>query len=84
MRTRNEEENGDNFYPKDAAVTFDDLYVELPDDDTFHIGQCYTDTAAVTLACKKCGGREFNVASADYYTAIRCVKCEWEALVHAG
>jgi hypothetical protein len=61
-----------------------DELVKLVDDDMFHIGQCYEDEAAKTLECAKCGGREFNVGSGDFFTAVRCIKCEWEICWHNG
>lgn len=36
------------------------------------------------LKCNKCGGNEFHVAQGFRYTAIRCVKCEWECGIHSG
>lgn len=50
----------------------------------FHIGQRYEDKTALPLKCNKCGSKEFNVAQGSYYTAIRCVRCEWECCIHAG
>jgi hypothetical protein len=50
----------------------------------FHIGQCYEESKAQPLKCNKCGGNEFHVAQGDYYTAIRCVHCEWECCIHNG
>jgi hypothetical protein len=73
-----------DWWPPDSGETLYDFYVQVPSDDTFHIGQSYSKKAAPTIACKHCGGLEFNVGSGEYYTAIRCVKCKWEALLHNG
>ena len=40
---------------------FDDVIKELVDDKTFIIGQSYDDNAAITLSCRKCGNKQFNV-----------------------
>lgn len=53
-------------------------------EDTFHIGQSYEERPAKIVECAKCGGREFNVAQGSYYTAIRCIKCQWEVCIHDG
>lgn len=37
-----------------------------------------------TLQCKICGGDEFQVGIGDYWTQIRCKKCEIETCVHEG
>jgi len=62
----------------------DDNLVELPDIETFRIGQGYEETAAVTLGCKLCGGIDFNVGRGNYYTAIKCPRCGWECCIHEG
>ena len=61
-----------------------DVFVKLEDDKTFKIGQCYEDQAATTIACKKCGSHEFNVGQGSYFTAIKCVKCDWQICIHEG
>ena len=48
----------------------------------FHIGQCYQKEKAQPLKCKKCGGNEFHIGQGHYYTAVRCVRCEWECCIH--
>jgi len=50
----------------------------------FHIGQRYEDEPAKKITCIQCGGEQFNVGQGDYFTAIRCVKCEWETGIHEG
>jgi hypothetical protein len=50
----------------------------------FHIGQSYEESKAQPLKCLKCGGKEFHVGQGSYYTAIRCVRCEWECCIHKG
>jgi len=62
----------------------DDILAKEIDDETFHIGQSYEKKAAKVLECRKCGGREFNVGQGNFFTVIRCVKCEWELCVHDG
>ena len=61
-----------------------DLTKKDAQDETFHIGQCYEEEAATTLVCAKCEGKIFNVGQGSYFTAIRCVKCEWEQCIHDG
>ena len=67
-----------------AENYYEDVYNLVEDDETFHIGQSYDDEAATTVECAKCHGRVFNVGMGDYFTAIRCVKCEWETCIHDG
>ena len=50
----------------------------------FNIGQSYEETPAKTLMCKHCGSEEFKVAQGDYFTAVKCVKCEYEVCIHKG
>ena len=61
----------------------DDLYLKVHD-ETLHIGQSYEDEAAKVIQCRICGGQEFNVGQGDCFTAIRCIKCQWEVSIHEG
>ena len=58
----------------------------LKTDETikFHVGQSYTKETAKTLMCSICDGTEFNVGQGDYFTAIKCVNCQWEMCIHDG
>jgi hypothetical protein len=84
--TKQEDEHWPDAWVDGAPAERDDTdeLVKTVDDDMFHIGQCYENEAAKTLECAKCGGREFNVGSGNYFTAIRCIKCEWEICWHDG
>lgn len=53
-------------------------------DTTFHIGQFGSKNPASTLVCKICKGKEFNIGTDAYYTAIKCVKCDWQICIHEG
>jgi hypothetical protein len=53
-------------------------------DEHFHIGQSYEEEPAKVIACRTCGGKRFNVATGSYYTAIKCISCEWEQCIHNG
>lgn len=57
---------------------------EVPEDETFHVGQCYDKIAVTTLECENCGSREFNVGQGSFFTVLRCPKCKWESCVHNG
>jgi hypothetical protein len=78
-----------NFYDPKNPIKDDvdpdmlDLVFTLPE-TLFHIGQCYEDSPAETVACKLCNSTSFNVGTASYYTAIKCVNCGWECCVHNG
>lgn len=65
-------------------ANIDEVIKCLPRDDTFHIGQSYEKRAAITLSCAYCGSKEFMVGKAEYFTAIRCPNCGWEACIHDG
>jgi ribosomal protein L37E len=54
------------------------------EDETFFIGRFYEDCAATTLACKKCGGKSFNVGQSSYITVIKCISCDWQLDIHNG
>lgn len=73
------EEEEDIWIPKEKVLDF-------KKDELFHIGQSYGHESgkADTAHCKNCGGKEFNVGIGDYYTAVRCVACEFEICVHEG
>ena len=58
-------------------------YCELKEGD-FEIGQCYEETPAKTLICKKCKSKKFIVGQGNYFTAIKCEKCEYEICIHEG
>jgi len=57
--------------------------IEWKRDKLFHVGSSKKDIA-VTAHCKKCGGKEFNVGSADYWTGIKCTTCGYEVCIHEG
>lgn len=61
-----------------------DFFIKEKDDGLFHIGQSYEEDPASTVYCKKCGGNEFYVGTANHYTAIKCKKCRWEHCIHQG
>jgi len=71
-----------NYYDDD--YDFDNKVYELKEDKLFNIGISDEDPPAKTTYCKKCGGNEFNVGKATYWTGIKCVKCGWEICVHEG
>ncbi len=49
----------------------------------FHIHD-FRNAPAKATQCGLCGGTHFHVGTAAYYTAIKCVKCEWELCIHEG
>ena len=56
------------------------------DGDAFHLAQYAGgphEEQAKQMRCI-CGGTEFHLGCADYYTAVRCVKCRRELRVHEG
>ena len=63
---------------------YDDVIQELPDDETFEIGQNYKKVAATTLSCKRCGNTAFMVGKGSYYTAVKCSACDWQLCIHDG
>lgn len=69
---------------------FDNDYIDNSEvlnfipDGLFKVGPTYEDRASPTAVCKTCGGNVFNVAIDSYFTAIKCVVCEWEKTVHEG
>ncbi len=58
--------------------------LEKVDEPKFHIGQVYTDGPAKALRCLVCGGNKFYVGRDEWYTAVKCVTCEWELCIHDG
>lgn len=63
---------------------FEDVIRMAEEDETFFIGQSYEDCAVTTLACKKCGGKSFNVGQGSYITVIKCISCDWQLDIHNG
>lgn len=61
-----------------------DNVIELIENNDFSIGQCYDETPALTLRCKKCGTTKFIVGASDYFTAIKCENCQYQVCVHSG
>jgi len=53
------------------------------EDDPFYVGNEPNDIVK-SLQCVKCNGLEFNVATADFITVIRCIKCRYEVGIHEG
>ena len=50
----------------------------------FEIGQCYEESAAKTLVCKKCKSKKFIVGKGHCFTAIKCENCGYEICIHEG
>lgn len=67
-----------------ADGDFPPSLIAIGDVPNFHIGQSYEKKPAKAIFCTQCGRNEFNIARASYYTAIRCVYCEWELCIHDG
>lgn len=61
-----------------------DYFCKESDEDVFHIGELCSNQAAELVKCKICGGSNFNVGRGNYYTAIRCLECQWEVCIHDG
>ncbi len=61
-----------------------DDFILWKNDKRFHIGQGYENKVVDTCYCKHCGGDKFNVGAGSYYTAIRCINCEYEICIHEG
>jgi hypothetical protein len=63
---------------------YDDVIKELPEDETFSIGQVWEDCAVTTIACVICGATELNVGIGSFFTAVSCPHCKWQKCVHDG
>ena len=63
---------------------WDDIPFKSTTNKPFLKGQGYTKKKAQMFECTKCGDSKFEVGQDDYFTAIRCVKCKWEACIHDG
>jgi len=72
------EKNSDEFH-------CNTLYEEK-NDKTFHIKRNKNIPEETnTLFCKQCGENKFYVGkNGKYYTAIKCINCEWELCIHEG
>ena len=66
------------------APSQEDVLEDLPNDETFFIGEDHEDRAVTTLSCKKCGSKNFNVGQGIWSTAIKCVNCDWQTCIHEG
>lgn len=66
--------------PKEKQINEQHSYTEDTNSkETFHLSDVHN-----MERCIICGGVEFNVGTGDYFTAIRCVKCQWEQCAHSG
>jgi hypothetical protein len=63
---------------------FDEDYLEEKEDGLFRVGQSYEKKPCKTFYCKKCGSNKFYVGTGNYFTAIKCVNCNYEICVHDG
>lgn len=72
-----------DYYP-DPYFGYDEVIQKTENVESFHVGQCYENTVAQPIECKKCHGVVFNVAQGHCYTAIRCPVCKWEFCIHEG
>ena len=52
-------------------------------EQNFHLGPGWRKPAE-KVKCSKCGSEKFEVAVAEFYTAIRCPKCKIEICIHKG
>ena len=68
---------------EDDYIDSDDV-ISLSKDRLFHIGQSYEDKPARYVYCKICGGVNFNVGRGSYFTAIKCISCDYELCIHEG
>ena len=62
----------------------EDVLEDLPNDETFCVGQGYENEAVTTISCRKCGSKAFNVGSGSCFIAIKCVNCNWQYPLHRG
>jgi len=72
----------------------DDAEPEKPwwdevDDHTFHLAGYHgrrgaPSTPMKRVVCRGCGGDRFQVGSGEWVTAIKCVNCGWERVIHDG
>lgn len=74
---------GGVFFGKHAGMLDEDL-IANSDCPEFHIGQSYEEKPAQAIKCILCGSNVFNVGHGEWYTAIRCVHCQWEFCIHEG
>lgn len=59
-------------------------YLKEKNEIEFNIGQGYEEIPARTLICKHCGCDKFKVGQGNCFTAIKCIKCEYEVCIHEG
>jgi len=59
-------------------------YIAFSAADEFSIGQVYEDKPAARISCQFCGGTQFIMGAASYFTAIKCPTCQWEVCLHEG
>lgn len=64
-----------NFRDPDE-VEFDE-YIDYNDKNVFHVTD-NDDESIKTFKCKCCGGTKFNVGQGSWFTAIKCIVCNWE------
>lgn len=67
----------------DHQVVIEYILEKLKRDD-FHLQPGPSSGAIKTLVCRTCGSDQFMVGQGAYFTAIKCVRCGYEAGIHEG
>ena len=69
--------------PDTGVYDADKAPFEIVENDSFHLA-IFVSRVHETYRCRKCGGDQFIVGTAPYYTAIKCPACGWERCIHDG
>jgi hypothetical protein len=60
-----------------------DTHVIVDREPNFHVVDTRGDRAC-QIRCVVCGAGEFQVGAGEYLTAVRCMHCKWELVIHSG
>lgn len=70
-----------DFADQDVMMEF---VVEKKQRDDFHLVSDENETRCATIVCRLCGDDQFIVGQKEYYTALKCVRCNYELGIHEG
>ena len=72
----------DTDYNYSYKYNYNDDLIDDVDYTPWHIKACNENP--IQFKCKRCGGNQFNISRASYWTGARCPVCGWETCIHDG
>lgn len=67
----------------DQAVIME-YVIEKRQQKNFHLVKSQDEGCCETLVCKLCENDQFIIGQKEYFTALKCVNCNYEIGIHEG